>query len=143
MKISNLCEIRILKILLEKFVKFKWDLEFLALMSTNFDEFFAFREILIFFLLNLLSHLTCQNWILWQKFDISNCVFKTRPAKEKKPTLEIKLKIQRIFVYISELISVPSWNCLNFHHCQEQLFHHVNKNRENNKKNRQNCLLIF
>ena len=138
---SNLCEIGILNICLKKIRQIEVRS---ALLSFDFNKLFWLSwNFEFFFLLNLLSHLTCQNWILWQKFDISNCVFKTRPAKEKKPTLEIKLKIQRIFVYISELISVPSWNCLNFHHCQEQLFHHVNKNRENNKKNRQNCLLIF
>ena len=49
-KISNQCEIRIIKFFAEKkFVKLKWDLQCLARMSTNFHEFFAFRDILRFF----------------------------------------------------------------------------------------------
>ena len=49
-KKTQICDIRILTIFLKKIVKLKWHQHCLGKMSTNFDQFFAFRKIFRFFL---------------------------------------------------------------------------------------------
>ena len=50
-------------------------------MSTNFDEFFAFRKIWIF-CAKLVESPDLSKLNFWRKIWRSNCVFKTRPEIE-------------------------------------------------------------